>query len=98
MKDSFDVNYSKQYKAVSTGVPMLILDRFLKEHKENEVEKKWGDKCGRFITGWDAGRCEPVISYSFGYVPFWLMRHNTADIPAWYYQKQDRREHCRQLG
>lgn len=76
----------EHWKAITPfgGVESRILSHYLSTHKETPLEKKFGDRCGRYITGWDSEKGEPTIGYRFGYVPLELLKHNIADIPAEY--------------
>lgn len=66
------------------GIESRILAHYLSTHKETPLEKKFGDRYGRYITGWDSEKGEPIIGYRFGYVPLELLKHNIADIPREY--------------
>lgn len=66
-----------------------ILHKYLSTHKEDEVLKKWGDKYGRFIQGWNAERQEPIIAYSASYLLPQQMKHNIQEIPVEYYYSKN---------
>lgn len=76
----------EHWKAVTPfgGVESRILSRYLSTHEETPIEKKFGDRFGRYILGWDNEKQEPIIGYRFGYVPLELLKHNVTDIPAEY--------------
>ncbi len=63
------------------GKEARTLSHYLSTHEETPIEKKFGDRYGRYILGWDAKKKEPIIGYRFSYVPLELLKHNMAEVP-----------------
>lgn len=78
---------AKYCNGTSEGIKItLILKKYLATHEEAPFLKRWGDKYGRIIKGWDNERKEPIIAYSHSYLPYDLMKHQIKDIPKGYYE------------
>ncbi len=73
----------------AAGKIARTLARYLSTHEETPLQKKYGDKYGRFVLGWDAKLKEPIIGYSVGYVPHELEVNKIADVPEWYYTETE---------
>lgn len=63
-----------------------ILKKYLATHKEAPFLKRWGDKYGRIVKGWDNERKEPIVVYSHSYLQPEQMKHKIEDIPKEYYE------------
>lgn len=63
-----------------------ILKKYLATHEEAPPLKRWGDKYGRIIKGWNNEKKEPIIEYSTSYLLTEQMKHQIKDIPKEYYQ------------
>lgn len=61
------------------------LARYLSTHEETPLQRKYGDRYGRFILGWDAEWGEPIIGYSVGFAPHETQANNIAVVPETYY-------------
>ena len=79
---------STQWENTIDGMKIQsILKKYLSTHEESPFLKKWGDKYGRIIKGWDAQSGEPIIEYSPSYLQPFQMKHNIKDVPMDYIKK-----------
>lgn len=82
-------SYMAWMESITSESVNLILDKYLSTHAETETEKRWGDRYGRIIGGWDSGKQEPIIVYSATGGFLQGTRHNIADIPISYCRTED---------
>ena len=70
---------------LSSSKYKLIINRYLEDHPEPVWKARIGNKFGRWITGWDSEKNEPIITYAFGLLHPTQMVQNIELIPKEYY-------------
>ena len=85
LKEWYNNRMSKLYWA--TGNKMI--EKYLSAHEENPLQKYFGDRYGRWITGWDSEKGEPIITYSCFHLPPQMMSDGADVIPFDYWDEED---------
>ena len=66
-----------------------MIEKYLSAHEENPLQKYFGDRYGRWITGWDSEKGEPIITYSCFHLPPQMMSDGADVIPFDYWDEED---------